>query len=387
MKSGYKIFVVLPILLSTTEVVTAQQESLSFLSAVQLPILQANSSAPNQIQEEVERAIKEKEEIHELIESEVNNTFGWTLALLNLLISLLIAIPIITGFTLFLLRRSILDRLVSDIELELRQQLESAKRRMVELQNLLDRREIIIKQLSAIIPTSEEEIVSPTTKQQIKELSKQLESLQAVEPQLLSTASDYIVQGDGFLAGGNYSEALSSYDKAIQMQPSSFEAWLGKGRTLRQLGRYDEALNAYNKTTEIRPDDANVWNGKALALGKLERYQEALDCFDKSIEIDPTYYDPWVNRSFPLDMLGRHDEVEASVNRAIELAPDKPQAYQNLAFHYATLKNSDLAVENFRKAISLDPSSVNKDILSNRFLNPIRDDEKFKQLVREYTHQ
>ncbi len=315
----------------------------------------------------------------------MNSTFGWTLGLLNLLITVLIAIPIVTGIALSLLRRGILDRLVSDIELELRQQLEIAKQKMIELQKLLDQREIIIQQLSKILPKSEEETVSPIAKQQIKYLAEQLEALQAIEPQLLSTANDYTLQGDSLLAGGRYLEAIDSYDKAIKVQPLSFEAWLGKGRALRSLRKYEEALEVYEKVTEIRPDDAKAWNGKGNTLNSLKHYQEALNCFEKSIQIDPSYYDPWVNRSRSLGALERYDEAEVSLNKAVEIAPDMPQAYQNKTFHYAALKNVDLTVENLRKVIRLDPSSLEQGILSARFLDPIREDEQFKQLVREYS--
>lgn len=383
MKFKCRAYAVLLITLLATEVVAASQSPLSSPSVTQTLTLQPNLISSSQNQEEIERVLKEKAGIRDLVKSEVNSTFGWTLGLLNLLITVLIAIPIVTGIALFLLRRSILDRLVSDIELELRQQLETAKQKMIELQKLLDQREIIIQQLSKILPKSEEEIVSPTAKQQIRYLAEQLEALQAIEPQLLSTANDYNLQGDGFLAGGRYLEAIDSYDKAIEVQPLSFEAWLGKGRALRNLRKYEEALEIYEKVTEVRPDDVNAWNAKGNTLNSLKHYQEALNCFEKSIQIDPSYYDPWVNRSRSLDALKRYGEAEASLNKAVEIAPDMPQAYQNKAFHYAELKNVDLAVENLRKAICLDLPSLGQGILSARFLDPIREDEQFKQLVRE----
>ena len=57
--------------------------------------------------------------------------------------------------------------------------------------------------------------MSPAKKQQIEDLTQPLESIQAVEPQLPSIVNDHIIQGDSCLAGGRYSEAIDSYDRAM----------------------------------------------------------------------------------------------------------------------------------------------------------------------------
>ncbi|PZV08419.1 MAG: hypothetical protein DCF32_04905 [Leptolyngbya sp.] len=381
MKFAPKACITLLIVCLITNSVNAQQDQTITPSPTQTPTL----NSERQQQEEIDRILGEKAEIRDIVRSEVNNTFGWTLSLLNLLVAVLIAIPVATGIALFLLRRSILDRLVSDIETELKQQLEVAKQRMIELQELMDQREIIIRRLAKIIPSSEEEVVSFATKQQVKELVGQLEALQLLEPQLLSTANDYVVQGDGFLTGGRYSEALDSYNNAIQIQPLNHEALIGKGRVLRKLKKYEEALFAYNKALEISPGDASGWNSRGNTLYSLKRYEEALESFDKAIQMAPEFYDPWVNRSRSLDELGLYDAAEVSLDKAIEISSDQPQAYQNRAFHYAKVGNIDLSIKNLREAIRLEPSSVDDGILFAHFLDPIRESEQFKQLVSEHS--
>ncbi len=83
-------------------------------------------------------------------------------------------------------------------------------------------------------------------------------------------------------------------------------------------------------------------------------------------------------------MLERYEAAEISLNKAVEIDPNMPQAYQNRAFHYSALNKTDRVIENLRKAIELDPASIEQGILSTHFLDPIRDDEPFKQLVHEY---
>ena len=59
--------------------------------------------------------------------------------------------------------------------------------------------------------------MSPENKQQIKDLTQQGESLEPVELQLLSTGSEYVIQGDSCLDGGRYAESIDFYDGAIQI--------------------------------------------------------------------------------------------------------------------------------------------------------------------------
>ena len=54
---------------------------------------------------------------------------------------------------------------------------------------------------------------------------------------------------------------------------------------LSDLGRKDEAISAYDKALEIQPDDAEAWNNKGNALSDLGRKGEAISAYDKALEI------------------------------------------------------------------------------------------------------
>jgi tetratricopeptide (TPR) repeat protein len=199
-----------------------------------------------------------------------------------------------------------------------------------------------------------------------------------------STVHDYVVQGNRLVDDRQYAEAIEAYNRAIETEASTFEAWLGKARALRELGRPEESLKAYDQTLKIRSDDARPWNGKGNALNRLHDYEAALACFDQSIKLDSSYYDPWVNRGRSLDGLARYDEAEVSLNHAITLSPDEPEAYENKAFHYATINNASLSIENLRKAIALNPICLDRGILAADFLDPIAETEEFKQFLQEF---
>jgi tetratricopeptide (TPR) repeat protein len=70
-----------------------------------------------------------------------------------------------------------------------------------------------------------------------------------------------------------YHDSLPDFIDAVRQQPGMYEAWNYLGFASRHLGRYDDALSAYNKALEINPKYSNAieYRGEAyLGLNKVE---------------------------------------------------------------------------------------------------------------------
>lgn len=86
---------------------------------------------------------------------------------------------------------------------------------------------------------------------------------------------------------GREEEALTCYDRALEIDPRNADAWYDKGLTLFNLGRLDKSLACYDRALAINPRYALAWNNKGLTLAISGRFQEALNCLTKALEIDP----------------------------------------------------------------------------------------------------
>ncbi len=53
---------------------------------------------------------------------------------------------------------------------------------------------------------------------------------------------------------GLLNESLESYDDILTRNQSNVKAWYLKGYTLSRLGRYDEAISCYDRALEIDPE-------------------------------------------------------------------------------------------------------------------------------------
>ena len=47
-----------------------------------------------------------------------------------------------------------------------------------------------------------------------------------------------------------------------EINPKDKQAWVSKGDALNRNGNYSEAITAYNKALEIDPNYVNAWDGK-----------------------------------------------------------------------------------------------------------------------------
>jgi tetratricopeptide (TPR) repeat protein len=65
------------------------------------------------------------------------------------------------------------------------------------------------------------------------------------------------------------------------------EAWFDRGNELCKLGRYEEAISSYNRAIEINPDNDKIWSNRGSALRILRRYSEAITSYDRAVEINP----------------------------------------------------------------------------------------------------
>jgi len=70
-----------------------------------------------------------------------------------------------------------------------------------------------------------------------------------MDPEVLAEA--YSKEGDALAAARKFSEAIALYDRAIEVNPESCEAWTNKAIALKALGRKREALLCIGRALEI----------------------------------------------------------------------------------------------------------------------------------------
>jgi tetratricopeptide (TPR) repeat protein len=117
--------------------------------------------------------------------------------------------------------------------------------------------------------------------------------------------------------------AISFYDRALEIKPDYQDVWNNRGCVLDELGRYDEAIESYDHALKIKPDDYETLYNRGVSLHNLGEYEDAIKSYDRAISIKPDDHDTWYSRGVSMNMLGRYDEAKASFEYAIKIK-DKP---------------------------------------------------------------
>jgi Putative Zn-dependent protease, contains TPR repeats len=83
-------------------------------------------------------------------------------------------------------------------------------------------------------------------------------------------------------------ESQKYYDALVVREPGNKEAWLYKGLYyLDTFGQYEEAISSFNVALELDPEYALAWYAKGITLSNMNRMNESEICLQKA-----RYYDP-----------------------------------------------------------------------------------------------
>jgi tetratricopeptide (TPR) repeat protein len=96
-------------------------------------------------------------------------------------------------------------------------------------------------------------------------------------------------QGRGYDSKHQYQEAVSTYQRVLEIDPGDESTWHSLGIDLEELGRYEEAIHAIDQALTLDPGYYYAWNTKGYILMNTSRNEEARTCFEKALEIYPAY--------------------------------------------------------------------------------------------------
>ena len=91
-----------------------------------------------------------------------------------------------------------------------------------------------------------------------------------------------------YYALGDFPRALSEFEAARQQQPGSSEIVNAVGLLLRRVGRHDDALSTFQRAIEIDRRGVESWTNLGETLAYLGRFPEALAAYNRALEFAPT---------------------------------------------------------------------------------------------------
>ncbi|MFB2917865.1 trypsin-like peptidase domain-containing protein [Aerosakkonema funiforme] len=145
----------------------------------------------------------------------------------------------------------------------------------------------------------------------------------------------YISRGYIRSIRGNKTGAISDFDKAIEINPKSADAYLA-----RAIFHYDnledvEAGEAdFAKAIAIKPNYAEAYYRRGSLRYNWENYQGAIEDYNQVIAIFPEYAAAYYDRGLAYRQIGEKQKALADLNKAAELSKES----ENQDFYQQTVK-------------------------------------------------
>lgn len=176
-------------------------------------------------------------------------------------------------------------------------------------------------------------------------------------PTAVRAVDDWFASGLAALRAGQYQDALTAFNKAIDENPIHANAFNGRGAAWHSLGSYEQAIADYTRAIEINPEYANAYNNRGVAWHQKGEYEKAVEDYDRALSLHPNYVNALSNRGASRKKLQDYGAAIADFERALAIRPTF-EAYNLLAWTLATcpdetFRDGPRAVELAQEAVSM----------------------------------
>jgi tetratricopeptide (TPR) repeat protein len=204
----------------------------------------------------------------------------------------------------------------------------------------------------------------------------------------------YGKQGSNYRKQGKYDEAISSFTKAIELNPEGDMAYNNRGWAYYKKRQYDLAASDYTKAIEIKPRNELAYNNRGLAYLAAGLNDLAVSDLSKAVELNPTGYMIYYYRGLAYYKSGLLNKAASDYDKAIEIAPNHVVTLNQKAWMLATCPNAKYrdgakAVELAKRAVELSPNFKILDTLAaayaeaGRFDDAIATQEEIISILRK----
>ncbi len=169
-------------------------------------------------------------------------------------------------------------------------------------------------------------------------------------------AEGHICLGTLYNGTGKYQEAAGEFQRALESQPTSDDAYRGLAAAYESLGRLAEAERTYQRAIQVRP---NYWAGYSW-LGsfyyKQGRYAEAAEVFQQVVTLAPDNARGYSNLGAMYYLQGKTDEAIAAYEKSLAIRPNFRAASNLGTFYFYHRQDYARAAKAYEQALELNDS-------------------------------
>lgn len=147
-----------------------------------------------------------------------------------------------------------------------------------------------------------------------------LEAAKALDP---SIPEIYTTEGAlKFYYEHDWKGAVSSYKKALDLDPNNAMIYIRYSATLANVGQTKEALPLADKAVELDPVSISSLHNLGWVNLLAGNYQKSIDAFEKAVELHPTFTWGYIKQAYGYIALKKYDRALQETHKAEALLKD-----------------------------------------------------------------
>ncbi|WP_240984712.1 tetratricopeptide repeat protein [Acididesulfobacillus acetoxydans] len=154
-----------------------------------------------------------------------------------------------------------------------------------------------------------------------------------------------------------------------------------RGLKLYYARRYDQALVLFDRALNLNPASYQALNGKGATYAFLGRYDEGIALIRQALALKPSFEYAQFNLGLANELAGRWSSAISAYQAAIQLNSKDTWAYFGIASIYGRQDNVPKVIEYLLPAIALNPDAKAVAREEQDFA-PVRGDPRFQALVK-----
>ncbi|MCL4523637.1 MAG: protein kinase [Acidobacteria bacterium] len=151
---------------------------------------------------------------------------------------------------------------------------------------------------------------------------------------------------------GNYAKAATEFQKALDGDPLSDDAYRGLAKAYEKLGKPVEAEQTFQKAISVRPHYHAGYTWLAIFYWRKGRLDEATKMFEQVTRLTPDSFQAHSNLGAIYVVQGKYNEGIKSFEQSIALRPTY-EAYSNLATAYFNQRKFAEAAATYERSLAL----------------------------------
>ncbi len=198
----------------------------------------------------------------------------------------------------------------------------------------------------------------------------------------------HVARGMAVSLSKRFDEARGEFERAIALDPKSFDALFWYGRNELSQGNFEHAINLFGRATAIRPEDYGPGQYIPQALKSLGRDQERLvasrkllQLLEQHLELHPEDSRALLIAASFYAQLGNPEKASTHIARGMAVDPEDPIVLYNVACTFVDLGRIPEALDALERSVR--SGYGNKAWLEHDGdLDPIRNEPRYLALVR-----